>query len=259
MIDGSGSLVKIGNGSLTLNGAGAFTMANVREGVLQLGASSAHYNEQLAHANLAVNGGAVTGWANKFGSVNLNSGLFKLNNAETIRLTDSGNVFSMNGGTLYVNVVDKTNHTNFKAEDPGATAQMNGGKIYVDTDTHGANLNIGDTLTILEVDPGNLTARPTNFTIYDDYAGMRFVVDPNELGNGYFNLLLKKTRSPTMRKRRIKEASLVILTSGKTDPHGTLLTTMFAALENAVEGDPALGPNERRTSLLRDERANSIA
>lgn len=238
-IDGSGSLVKMGNGSLTLNGAGAFTMANVREGVLQLGASSALYNEQLAHANLAVNGGAVTGWANKFGSVNLNSGLFKLNNAETIRLTDSGNVFSMNGGTLYVNVVDKTNHTNFKADDSGATAQMNGGKIYVDTDTHGANLNIGDTLTILEVDPGNLTARPTNFTIYDDYAGMRFVVDPNELSNGYFNLLLKKNAFSDYAQTPNQRSVARYLDQWQDGPAWDAShNDMFAALENAVEGDP---------------------
>ena len=239
VIDGSGSLVKTGNGSLILNGGGAFADANVKQGVLQLGTDAGNYNDQLAYANLLVNGGDVTGWTNKLGTVGLNSGSLHLSSPGTVSLTGSGDVFSMNGGSLYVDVVDKTNYTSFQAEDPGATAHMNGGSIYVDTDTYGADLSVGDSLTVVEVDPGNMTANPSNFTIYDDYAGMRFVVDSSKLADGYFNLLLKKNSFAEYARTPNQRSVAQYLDQWQDGPAwDAAYSDMFASLENAVESDP---------------------
>ncbi len=241
VIDGSGSLVKTGNGTLILNGLGSFTDADVKDGVLQLGTDPGNYNDQLEYANLTVNGGTVTGRTKKLGTVDLNSGALHLSNPESVSLTGSGDVFSMSGGSLYIDVVDKTNYTSFVAEDASATAKMDGGSIYVDTDTYGANLDLGDSITVVEVDAGNLTANPSNFTIYDNYAGMRFVVDTSRLSDGLFNLLLKKNSfaeyARTPNQRSVARYLDQWQDGSAWDPS---YGEMFAALENGVENDPRI-------------------
>ena len=241
IVDGSGTLVKDGSGSLILNGSGAFADVLAKEGVLQLGTSESKPNTQLTYANLAINGGSVTGWTNSLGSVSLNSGSLKLDTTKTVNLTGSGSVFSMNGGNLYINVVDKDNYTSFKATDSNATAEMKGGTIYVDTDTYGANLSVGDSITVVDVNPGNLTANPSNFSIYDNYAGMRFVVDTSKLSDGYFNLLLKKASFSEFARTPNEISVAGYLDKWQDGPRwDSQYDDFFTSLENAVEKNPGV-------------------
>lgn len=240
-VAGSGLLNKVGNGTLILNGAGTFDSAVVDQGTLRLGTSSSNYSDQLAYAELTINNGSVDGWANKLGSVKLNSGSLHLANTDTVKLSGSDSVFSMNGGTLYVDVLDKNTYTNFKAEDPNATAQMNGGTIYVDTDTYGADLAIGDSLTIVDVSAGNLSANPSSYTIYDNYSGLRFVVDSSKLSDGYFNLLLKRASFSEFAITENQKSVAGYLDKWQDGPTwDSSYNDMFAALENAVEANPVV-------------------
>lgn len=240
-IEGSGTLDKIGNGSLILNGTGAFAEAIVENGVLQLGVGASNPGEQLKYADLTINGGSVTGWTDSLGSVNLTSGALKLNNTGTVNLTGSGSVFSMSDGNLYVNVIDETHYTNFKAEDATATAQMDGGNIYVDTDTYGADLSLGDRLRIVDVNPGNLTANASNFTIFDDYAGMRFVVDQSDIADGYFTLLLKKNSFSEFARTPNERSVARYLDNWQDGPRwDSKYEEFFTSLENAVEANPGV-------------------
>ena len=190
---------------------------------------------------MIVSGGAVSGWANKLGTVSLKSGALRLNNAETISLTGSGEVFSMDGGSLYIDVVDKDTYTNFAATDATATARMDGGSIYVDTETNGAQLSIGDELTIVSVDAGNMTANPSNYSIYDNYAGMRFVVDTTKLADGAFTLKLKKNAFSEFALTPNQRAVAGYLDGWQDGPNwDPAHNDMFAALETAVEKDPGV-------------------
>lgn len=271
-IDGAGTLEKVGAGKLILNGAGSFDAAIVDSGVLQLGVNSDAYNDQLAYANLTINDGSVNGWIDRLGSVNLNSGSLHVNTANTVTLTGSNDVFSMNGGTLYVDVIDKNTYTNFKASDPNATAQMNGGSIYVDTDTYGADLAVGDSLTIVDVSAGNLAASPSKYTIYDNYAGLRFVVDKSKLSDGNFNLLLKRASFAELAKTDNQRSVGSYLDNWQDGPKwDASYNDMFAALENAVERDPrvldqltgelrfsAMNAQVQSRNLLRQSLTNNV-
>ena len=240
-IEGSGSLDKIGYGTLILNGIGGFDAANVSQGVLQFGTSSDSYNDQLEYGALAINGGSVTGWTNRLGSVTLNSGSLRLNNTDTVALTGSGDVFTMNGGNLFVDVVDNATYTNFKATDENATAHMNGGSIYVDTDTYGANLAVGDELTVLAVNPGNLSVNASNYSIYDNYAGLRFVIDSSKINDGYFNLVLRRSAFADFARTPNQKSVADYLDGWRDGPvWDPANNDIFAGIENAAERDPSV-------------------
>ncbi len=256
-IDGSGTLDKIGSGTLVLNGAGTFDAAIVDQGTLRLGTGADNYNDQLRYASLTVKNGVADGWTNALGSVSLKqNGALHLYNTDTVSLTGSGSVFSMDGGTLYVDVIDKDNYTNFKAEDDKATAQMNGGTIFVDTDKHDVKLSVGDSLTIVDVNAGNLSANPSNFTIHDNYAGMRFVVDRSKISDGYFNLLLKRASFAELAKTDNQKSVGSYLDAWQDGPKwDSAYNDMFAALENEAEKNP--GVLDQLTGELRFSAMNA--
>ncbi|MDO5307889.1 MAG: autotransporter domain-containing protein [Planctomycetia bacterium] len=238
-IEGVGDLVKNGNGTLILDGSDAFAKATLNAGTLQLGSSEATPNTQLASSAVVVNGGVLTGWADTFGSMSVNNGTVKLLNPGKVTLTDSDVAFSMNGGSIYVNVQDKDNYTQFVAADDNAKVEMNSGSIYVDTATSGVELDNGSTLTVVQTGAGNLTGTPANFLLYDDIAGKRFVIDYSAWANGQFNLILKESSfsdlATTDNERAVASYIDSWLDSSTMDSE---LSDFFAALENAASANP---------------------
>ncbi len=190
-IEGSGNLIKKGDGTLILDGTGGFDSVAVNEGILQLGTSASAVNDQLGASSVVISGGVLAGWTDSLGSVKLNSGVLNMLSTGTVFLNDTDSALTMDGGTIYVNVLDADNYTNFKTTDENATVALNSGAIYVDTASSGADLASGSNLTIVETSAGNLTADDSKFLIYDDISGKRFVVDRESLADGKFNLVLK--------------------------------------------------------------------
>ena len=238
-IEGLGDLTKTGAGKLILNGSGDFGSAMVNSGILQLGTSETSVNDQLANSAVTISGGALAGWTDSLGSVQLRSGVLNILKTGTVYLNDSENALTMDGGTMYVNVLDADNYTNYKTTEEDATVALKGGAIYVDTSASEVELDSGTTLTIVETGEGNLTADPSDYIIYDDIAGKRFIVDPESISNGKFKLLLKTTqfseiaRSPN--ERVISRHLDDWLDSGSVDSE---TNEFLGQLENAIDNNP---------------------
>ena len=251
-IQGLGALKKQGSGKLILDGEGDFSSVKVSSGTLQLGSSESSQCDQLAASSITVNDGVLAGWTNALGTLQLNYGVVNILNPNTISLTGSDTALTMNGGTLYVTVQDKDNYTNYKTTDQSAKVAMNGGAIYV-SDSSKA-LNTGDTLTVVQTGNGNLSANKSNYTIYDDIVGKRFVIDSNELENGLFNLVLKESNfsdlATTENEKEIAGSLDDWVDSGVTDPD---TKDFLGELENEANSDPHVLnqlTGEMRFSLL---------
>lgn len=197
-IEGSGDLVKTGAGKLILNGMGNFKSAAVQSGTLQLGTDDSSTNDQLASSSVTVSGGVLAGWTDSLGSVNLHSGVLNVLKTGTVSLKDSGSALTMDGGTMYVNVLDSDNYTNYKTTDADSTATISGGVIYVDTSSAESELASGTNLVVVEASEGNLNVDKSKLLIYDDIVGKRFVVDPDSISSGKLSLLLKESRFSDM-------------------------------------------------------------
>ncbi len=236
-IQGLGSLKKQGNGKLILDGEGDFSNVTVSSGILQLGSSATSPNEQLAASSVLVNGGTLAGWTEALGTLQLNSGVVNVLNPSVVNLTGSGSAFTMNGGTLYVTVQDQENYTSFKTTDTTAKVAMNGGAIYVDDASK--VLKTGDTLTVVQTEQGNLSADKSNYTIYDDIVGKRFVIDSDEIANGLFNLVLKESNfsdlATTQNEKEIAGKLDDWVDSGVTDPD---TKDFLGELENDANTNP---------------------
>ncbi len=188
--EGKGALIKKGDGTLILDGSGSLVNATVSKGVLQIG-TEGKVNSQLENADVFVNGGSLTGWSEKLGSLSLSSGVVMLTGPRGVGLTNSGSAFTMSGGTVYVGVVDEENYSKFIVNNDDATVEIKGGAFYVDTATNGVELSEGARLDVVESAAGNIAANVSKITIYDDIAHKRFVVDSDALHEGKFSLVLK--------------------------------------------------------------------
>ena len=240
LIDGSGDLVKTGAGTLILDGTGDFGSATVRSGVLQLGTDEASTNDQLGYADVTISGGVLAGWTDSLGSVNLQSGVLNMLKTGTVLLNDSESALTMDGGTVYVNVLDADNYTNFQTADDNATIELNGGAFYVDTSSIGSELASGSSMTILSTGEGKLIADKSKILIYDDVSGKRFVVDPDALDAGQLKFLLKDSRfadaATSANEKSVGEYLDGWLDSGNIDPD---TNDLLNELETVVASDPS--------------------
>lgn len=193
-INGNGELLKTGAGTLVLNGFGEFGSVNVKEGALKLGTNADAVNDQLAHSNITINGGELTGWSDSLGTLNMKTGVLNILKTGRVTLNDSDVALKMDGGTIYVNVLDEDNYTQYVAADDGAKVEMKRGAFYVDTATNEADLSTGSTLTVIETGAGNLDLDNSKFLIYDDIAGKRFIIDDDSIADGKVTLVLKDSK-----------------------------------------------------------------
>lgn len=239
LIEGRGDLVKTGAGTLILDGTGEFGSASVQSGILQLGTGPAATNDQLAFADVTINGGTLAGWTDSLGSVNLQSGVLNMLKTGTVTLNDSESALTMDGGTVYVNVLDADNYTNFQTADENATVAINGGAFYVDTSASESELSSGSTFTILSTGEGNLIADKSNILIYDDISGKRFVVDPDSLDAGKLTFLLSDSRfsdaATSPNEKAVGEYLDSWLDSGEIDAD---TNDVLNELETVVASDP---------------------
>ncbi len=193
-INGNGELLKTGAGTLVLEGFGEFGSVCVKEGVLKLGSNQDAVNDQLAHSNITINGGELTGWSDSLGTVNLKTGVLNVLKTGRVTLTDSDVALKMDGGTVYVNVLDEDNYTQYVTADDESKVEMKRGAFYVDTATNEADLATGSILTVIETGAGNLELDKSKFLIYDDIAGKRFVIDGDSIEDGKVTLVLKDSK-----------------------------------------------------------------
>ena len=193
-INGNGELLKTGAGTLVLEGFGEFGSVCVKEGVLKLGSNQDAVNDQLAHSNITINGGELTGWSDSLGTVNLKTGVLNILKTGRVTLTDSDVALEMEGGTVYVNVLDEDNYTQYVTADDESKVEMKRGAFYVDTTTNEADLATDSILTVIETGAGNLELDKSKFLIYDDIAGKRFVIDGDSIEDGKVTLVLKDSK-----------------------------------------------------------------
>ena len=239
LIEGTGDLVKTGAGALVLDGTGDFGSATVRSGVLQLGTDAASVNDQLGNATVTISGGVLAGWTDSLGSVKLESGVLNMLKTGTVLLNDSESALTMDGGTVYINVLDADNYTNFQTADDNATIELNGGVFYISAASGDTELESGSSMTILSTGAGNLVADKSKIVIYDDVSGRRFVVDPDALEAGQLTFMLKDSSfadaATTANEKAVGEYLDGWLDSGSIDPD---TNDLLNELETVVANDP---------------------
>lgn len=233
-VAGDGTIVKTGTGTLKLDGTSAIQKLTVGGGVLQVGLDANSNNTQLANAAVAVTGGSLHGWVDSLGSLKMSSGAVNFETPGTITLTGTGNVFEMNGGTIYVDVASLNDYTKFETE--SGDVALNKGAFYVDV-AKDAEIKSGDALNVVSTESGEMEVSNRNLTIYDNLVGTRFVVDASD---GKFNLVAQDVdyaRGAT----RPNEQSVGAYLNSWVDGGGLDPTTydFVAALENATLDNPS--------------------